>query len=82
VIPKLIEAHDFIFYLAGVDILASDKLKLNCSLQGCKKRDELVSNFVHNANSVKFQVVATLDIKTIIEAHANTYRLPKHILKK
>jgi acetoin utilization deacetylase AcuC-like enzyme len=34
---------DFIFYLAGVDILASDKLgKLGCTLDGCKKRDELV----------------------------------------
>ena len=42
IIPKLIEQQkpDFIFYLAGVDILASDKLgKLGCTIEGCKRRD-------------------------------------------
>ena len=45
IVPKLIEQQkpDFIFYLAGVDILASDKLgKLGCTIEGCKKRDEIV----------------------------------------
>jgi hypothetical protein len=66
----------FLFYLAGV-ILASDKLgKLNCSLQGCKKETNWFSILFTIPNSVKFQwVVATPDIKTIIEAHANTYRV-------
>jgi acetoin utilization deacetylase AcuC-like enzyme len=85
VIPKLIETQkpDFIFYLAGVDILASDKLgKLACSVQGCKKRDELVFELCS-----KFEIPVQVsmgggyspEIKTIIEAHANTYRAAKNI---
>ena len=85
VIPKLIETQkpDFIFYLAGVDILSSDKLgKLGCSLEGCRKRDELVFELCS-----KYQIPVQVamgggyspDIKTIIEAHANTYRAAKSI---
>ena len=85
IIPKLIETQkpDFIFYLAGVDILASDKLgKLSCSLDGCKKRDELVFKLC-----AKYEIPVQVsmgggyspDIKTIIEAHANTYRVAKSI---
>jgi acetoin utilization deacetylase AcuC-like enzyme len=85
VIPKLIETQkpDFIFYLAGVDILATDKLgKLGCTLDGCKKRDELVFELCS-----KYQIPVQVsmgggyspDIKTIIEAHANTYRMAKDI---
>ena len=85
VIPKLIETQkpDFIFYLAGVDILASDKLgKLGCTLDGCKKRDEIVFELCS-----KYQIPIQVsmgggyspDIKTIIEAHANTYRIAKTI---
>ena len=85
VIPKLIETQkpDFIFYLAGVDILASDKLgKLGCTIEGCKKRDEIVFELCS-----KYQIPIQVsmgggyspDIKTIIEAHANTYRIAKTI---
>jgi acetoin utilization deacetylase AcuC-like enzyme len=62
VIPKFWSSKpDFIFYLAGVDILASDKLsKLNCSLQGCKKR-EIGFRILFTIPNSKFQwVVATL----------------------
>lgn len=80
-VPKLInqEKPDFIFYLSGVDILASDKLgKLSCSIKGCKKRDEIVFS-----NCKKFQIPVQVsmgggyspDIKTIIESHTNTYRV-------
>ena len=85
IIPKLIETQkpDFIFYLAGVDILASDKLgKLSCSLDGCKKRDELVFELCAK-HQIPVQVSMgggySPDIKTIIEAHANTYRVAKSI---
>ena len=85
IIPKLIETQkpDFIFYLAGVDILASDKLgKLSCSLDGCKKRDELVFELC-SKHQIPIQVSMgggySPDIKTIIEAHANTYRVAKSI---
>jgi len=40
-LPKLFDMirPDFIFYLCGVDILATDKLgRLDLSLEGCKKR--------------------------------------------
>jgi len=85
VIPQLIETQkpDFIFYLAGVDILASDKLgKLGCTLDGCKKRDELVFELC-SKHQIPLQVSMgggySPDIKTIIEAHANTYRAAKNI---
>ncbi|AXG73797.1 histone deacetylase [Flavobacterium arcticum] len=84
-LPKLIDSHkpDFIFYLSGVDILASDKLgKLDCSIQGCKERDEYVLNLCYKLN---IPVQCSMgggyspDIKIIIEAHANTYRAAKNI---
>ncbi|CAM4086506.1 histone deacetylase [Flavobacterium antarcticum] len=79
-VPKLIEQEkpDFIFYLSGVDILETDKLgKLSCSVDGCKKRDEIVFS-----NCKKFEIPFQVsmgggyspEIKTIIDAHANTYR--------
>lgn len=85
VIPKLIEEQkpDFIFYLAGVDILESDKLgKLSCTIEGCKKRDEIIFGLCD-----KFQIPVQVSmgggysptIKTIIEAHANTYRVAKNV---
>ena len=85
VIPQLIETQkpDFIFYLAGVDILASDKLgKLGCTIDGCKKRDELVFELC-SKHQIPVQVSMgggySPDIKTIIEAHANTYRAARNI---
>lgn len=85
IIPTLIEQHkpDFIFYLAGVDILASDKLgKLGCSIDGCKKRDEIV---FQNCERYQIPVQVSMgggyspEIKTIIEAHANTYRVANDV---
>ena len=84
-LPKLIETEkpDFIFYLSGVDILASDKLgKLGCTIDGCRKRDEYVLSLCHKLN---IPVQCSMgggyspDIKIIIEAHANTYRTARHI---
>jgi acetoin utilization deacetylase AcuC-like enzyme len=84
-IPNLIEKTkpDFIFYLAGVDILATDKLgKLSCTIEGCKKRDELIFELCKK-HQIPVQVSMgggySPEIKTIIEAHANTYRTAKEI---
>jgi acetoin utilization deacetylase AcuC-like enzyme len=70
---------DFIFYQCGVDILGTDKLgRLNITLEGCKKRDEIVFQVVKRLN---IPIVCSMgggyspDIKTIIEAHANTFRV-------
>lgn len=84
-LPKLIDTHkpDFIFYLCGVDILASDKLgKLGCTIEGCRQRDLYVLNLCH---TLGIPVQCSMgggyspDIKIIIEAHANTYRVAKEI---
>lgn len=84
-LPKLIEQQkpDFIFYLSGVDILASDKLgKLGCSLNGCKERDAFVLSL---CKKLEIPVQCSMgggyspDIKVIIEAHANTYRIAKNL---
>ncbi|WP_309608521.1 histone deacetylase [Flavobacterium sp.] len=83
--PKLIENQkpDFIFYLAGVDILETDKLgKLSCTINGCRKRDEIVLSACKKMQ-IPLQVSMgggySPEIKTIIEAHANTYRTAKQI---
>ncbi|RYJ43801.1 histone deacetylase [Flavobacterium beibuense] len=84
-LPKLIDTEkpDFIFYLSGVDILASDKLgKLGCTIEGCRQRDEYVLSLCHKLG---IPVQCSMgggyspDIKVIIEAHANTYRVARHI---
>ncbi|SHJ68782.1 Acetoin utilization deacetylase AcuC [Maribacter aquivivus] len=84
-LPKLINTvkPDFIFYLCGVDILESDKLgTLSMTLEGCKKRDEFVLSTCHNFN---IPVQCSMgggyspNIKIIVEAHANTFRLAQNI---
>lgn len=74
---------DFIFYLSGVDILATDKLgKLGCSLNGCKQRDAMVLQACHE-RGIPVQCSMgggySPDIKIIIEAHANTYRVARQL---
>ncbi len=85
VLPKLIETEkpDFLFYLAGVDVLETDKLgKLGLTLNGCKTRDEFVLKMAKK-HEIPIQVSMgggySPEIKTIIEAHSNTYRMAKAI---
>ena len=84
-VPKLIENFepDFIFYLSGVDIIEDDKLgKLSVSLLGCKERDRFVLDYCRQ-NKIPVQISMgggySPDINTIVEAHANTYRLAQEI---
>lgn len=85
ILPKLLDSvkPDFIFYLCGVDILASDKLgKLGCSIEGCRQRDEYVLGTCHKLNipvQCSMSGGYSPDIKIIIEAHANTYRAAKEV---
>lgn len=74
---------DFIFFQSGVDVLASDKLgRLALTLEGCKQRDSLVFECCKQNN---IPVVASMgggyseDIKIILEAHANTYRIAQEL---
>ncbi len=84
-LPTLIatEQPDFIYYLSGVDVIASDKLgKLSLSLEGCKERDRFVLTTCYEH---RIPVMCSMgggyspDIKIIVEAHANTFRLAQEI---
>ena len=84
-LPRLLDEvqPDFIFYLCGVDILATDKLgKLGCTKEGCKERDRYV---LQTCFDHQLPVECSMgggyskDIKVIIDAHANTFRLAQHI---
>ena len=84
-LPDLIERQkpDFIFYLSGVDILETDKLgRLSCTVNGCKERDRFVLQTCHDLDiPVQCSMGGgySKEIKVIIEAHANTYRLAREI---
>jgi len=84
-LPNLIENHrpDFIYYLCGIDVIASDKLgKLGLSINGCKARDRFVLETCKNYNIPLMCSMGggySSDIKTIVEAHANTFRLAQNI---
>jgi len=84
-LPKLIAKQnpDFIFYLAGVDVLASDKLgKLGLTREECKMRDRFVFE-----QCIKYQIPVQVSmgggyspqIKDIVEAHCNTYRVANQL---
>jgi acetoin utilization deacetylase AcuC-like enzyme len=84
-LPKVIENFkaDLAFYVAGVDILATDRYgKLKVSREGCRKRDEFVFATLKKEN---IPVVVTMGggysphIKDILEAHCNTFRMAKEI---
>ncbi|MCS7018160.1 MAG: histone deacetylase [Cytophagales bacterium] len=84
-LPRLIEKvqPEFIFYIAGVDILDTDKLgKLSVSRQGCKERDRFV---LQTCKDNQIPVAVSMGggysprIADIIEAHSNTYRLAQEI---
>jgi acetoin utilization deacetylase AcuC-like enzyme len=84
-IPALMEnvQPDFIFYLSGVDVLKSDKLgRLHMTLEGCKERDRIVLEACHK-NEIPVGVSMgggySEKISTIIEAHANTFRLAQEV---
>ena len=84
-LPKLIAQNqpDFIFYLCGVDVLETDKLgRLGMSIAGCKQRDRYVLELCKK-HGIPVQCSMgggySKDIKIIIEAHANTFRVAKDV---
>ena len=84
-LPKLIKKQqpDFIYYLCGVDVINTDKLgKLSLTIEGCKERDRFVLQICKNYNIPVMCSMGggyTPDIKVIIDAHANTFRLAQEI---
>lgn len=84
-LPALIEKvqPDMAFYLAGVDILETDKFgKLKVTMNGCKQRDEFVFTQLKQ-NNIPCQTSMgggySADVKIITDAHCNTFRLAKDI---
>jgi acetoin utilization deacetylase AcuC-like enzyme len=84
-LPRLIDIvqPDVAFYLAGVDILETDKFgKLKVTMEGCKERDRFVFELLKK-NKIPCQVSMgggySEDVRIITEAHCNTYRLAKDI---
>ncbi len=84
-LPALIESvePDLAFYVSGVDVLESDKLgRLSMSLEGCKERDRIVLELCKKNNiplAISMGGGYSERISTIIEAHANTFRLAQEL---
>ena len=80
-LPELISQQnpDFIFYLSGVDILATDKLgKLRLTKEACKERDRFVlEQCIKHRIPVQVSMGGgySTNIKDIVDAHCNTYRV-------
>lgn len=84
-LPKLFDQvkPDFVFYLAGADVLETDKLgRLSLSIKGCKQRDALVLEAIKK-RALPLQISMgggySPQIKHIVEAHCNTYRLVRDL---
>ena len=81
ILPRLLDEvePDFMFFQSGVDVLASDKLgRLGLTIPEGRERDRIVLEAAHR-NGIP--LVASMgggyseNIRDIVEAHANTYRL-------
>jgi acetoin utilization deacetylase AcuC-like enzyme len=77
-------APEFVFYQAGVDVLATDTLgKLQLSHEGVRERDRMVFEF---AKRLGVPIVVTQGggyskpIEATAEAHANTFLCALHVL--
>ena len=84
-LPVLIDRIEpqFIFYLAGVDVLKNDKLgRLSLSLDGCKERDRFV---METCSKLKIPLQISMGggysscLNEIVEAHCNTFKLAQQI---
>ncbi|WP_158799588.1 histone deacetylase [Pedobacter sp. L105] len=80
-LPGLYEQHqpEFIFYLSGVDVLATDKLgQLALSKAGCRERDRIVFQFCKD-HGLPVQVSMgggySPEIRDIVDAHCNTFKI-------
>ncbi|MCY7422158.1 MAG: histone deacetylase, partial [Chitinophagaceae bacterium] len=79
-LPKLIQEQqpDFVFYLAGVDILETDKFgKLKVTIEGCMQRDRIVLQHLKQSHipcAISLGGGYSPDVKIIVEAHCNTFK--------
>ncbi len=84
-LPGLLDRFrpDTVFYLSGVDILATDKLgRLGVSIAGCRERDRFV---FEQCYARQLPVAVSMGggyserVAHVVEAHANTFRLARSI---
>lgn len=85
ILPRLFDRvqPDLVFFLSGVDVLATDKLgRLALSIQGCRERDRMVLSACRD-----YQVPVAVSmgggyserIAHIIDGHANTFRIAQEL---
>lgn len=86
-LPKCIEMArpDVVFYQAGVDVLATDKLgKLSLTKAGCRRRDELVFEWAYRYGVPVAVVMGggySVGIDDVVHAHCQTFESAKRIWK-
>ena len=79
-LPKLLQEQqpDFAFYLAGVDILETDKFgKLKLTIEGCMRRDRMVLQLLKQSHipcAISLGGGYSPDVKIIVDAHCNTFK--------
>lgn len=80
-LPNIIRKFkpDFVFYLSGVDVLATDKLgRLKLSKEGCRERDRMVFKLCLK-HGLPVQVSMgggySPQVRDIVDAHCNTYKV-------
>lgn len=84
-LPQLIAKvkPDFMCFVSGVDVLATDKFgKMNLSISDCYRRDEIVFSLCKKYSlpvAVAMGGGYSPDIRHIVEAHCNTYKLAKNV---
>ncbi len=86
-LPQLIEKvkPDFMCFVSGVDVLSTDKFgKLRLSIADCLHRDETVFSL---CKQYRIPVAVAMgggyspDVKTIVEAHCNTFKSAKDVFE-
>lgn len=84
-LEKNLRAHgtDFAFYLSGVDILETDRFgKLKVTMEGCKRRDEFVFSVLKKLGIPVVVAMGggyTSDVRIVVEAHCQTFRVAKDL---
>ena len=84
-LPRLFARHrpDFAFFVAGVDVLATDKLgHLGLSREGCRQRDEYVFGQCQRHGvpvAVSMGGGYSPRLTDIVEAHCNTFRTAQRL---
>ncbi|HSK13749.1 MAG TPA: histone deacetylase [Phnomibacter sp.] len=73
---------EFVFFLSGVDVLATDKYgKLKLTLAGCRRRDEMVFDWCLRLGLPCVVAMGggySPDVRHIVDAHCNTFRAALH----